>query len=350
MTMIKKTGKVLNIVLRTAPIIVAAAIVAVITLTVTQKNYKNISLIIDGTRRDIKTCEVSVKDILDENQVKIYTNDTVEPALDDSVKNNSSITITRAVPVCITYGDTIMSVCTNAQTVSEVISAADIKLGDKDRVKPELTDIVQKDMDIDIVKVEEKIESRTEPIAYGTLTKLDPMLEQGKRRIEKAGDPGIKQIDEKVVYENGQEVERTVESSKVLKEPSDEVTVIGDMKYVIASRSGGARMYYTKKINMRATSYTSNKACTGKSPGDKGFGITATGTKARRVEGGYSTVAVDPRVIPLGTKLYVEDYGLAIAEDIGGAVKGHKIDLYFEPYEMGKGLWSVHNVNVYILK
>ena len=59
------------------------------------------------------------------------------------------------------------------------------------------------------------------------------------------------------------------------------------------------------------------------------YGITSTGVRAERNPNGYSTIAVDPRVIPLGTKLYVDGYGYAIAEDIGGAIKGNHIDLFF---------------------
>ena len=86
---------------------------------------------------------------------------------------------------------------------------------------------------------------------------------------------------------------------------------------------------YTDSLRMRATAYTADYASTGKGPGDSGFGITASGTVAKRNKGSYSSVAVDPRVIPLGTKLYVEGYGYAIAEDTGGAIKGNSIDLFF---------------------
>jgi 3D (Asp-Asp-Asp) domain-containing protein len=100
---------------------------------------------------------------------------------------------------------------------------------------------------------------------------------------------------------------------------------------------------------MKATAYTSDYASTGKSPGDYGFGRTATGTQARRNPNGFSSIAVDPRVIPYGTKLYVEGYGYAIAEDTGGAIKGNIIDVYFNSAGECSN-WGVRYVNVYILK
>ncbi len=101
---------------------------------------------------------------------------------------------------------------------------------------------------------------------------------------------------------------------------------------------------------MSATAYDLSYASTGKRPGDRYYGITASGTTARP-----GTVAVDPRVIPLGTKLYVEsldgtsDYGFAIAEDKGSAIKGKKIDLFFNSNRSAMN-FGRRNVKVYILK
>ena len=100
---------------------------------------------------------------------------------------------------------------------------------------------------------------------------------------------------------------------------------------------------------MKASAYDLSFASTGKRPGQRGYGITASGTTARP-----GTVAVDTRVIPLGTKLYVEsldatsDYGFAIAEDTGGAIKGNRIDLFY-PSNADAIRFGRRNVKVYIL-
>ncbi len=95
---------------------------------------------------------------------------------------------------------------------------------------------------------------------------------------------------------------------------------------------------------------TASFADTGKRPGDSGFGITATGATVRK-----GIIAVDPRVIPLGTRVYVEvlgsaaDYGYAVAADVGGAIKGNKIDVYLTSTG-AVNAWGVKKVKVYVLK
>ena len=113
--------------------------------------------------------------------------------------------------------------------------------------------------------------------------------------------------------------------------------------------SRGEENRYTKQLRVRATAYTADAASTGKGPDDPYLGITATGARAKRNPNGYSTIAVDPRIIPLGTKVWVDGYGYAIAEDVGGAIKGNKIDLYFDSSsEMWD--WGARNVDIYILR
>ncbi len=111
---------------------------------------------------------------------------------------------------------------------------------------------------------------------------------------------------------------------------------------------------YVKCIDMKATAYCLCRKCCGKSPNSSGYGVTASGLKI--VPGNnMKVIAVDPKVIPLGTKVYVQglyganDYGYAVAADTGGAIKNKKIDLYMDTHQMALN-WGVKNVKVYILE
>lgn len=104
------------------------------------------------------------------------------------------------------------------------------------------------------------------------------------------------------------------------------------------NNNGNNGLNYSRVINMNATAYSPDPAENG------GYSVTALGTPLRR-----GVVAVDRRVIPLGTKLYIEGYGYARAEDTGGAIKGNKIDLLFNTKAECRN-FGRRNVKVYILK
>lgn len=95
-------------------------------------------------------------------------------------------------------------------------------------------------------------------------------------------------------------------------------------------------MTSVKKMKVEATAYS-------------GDGVTATGAKTKREPDGESTIAVDPSVIPLGSKVYVENYGYAIAADTGGAIKGNIIDLFMDS-ESECIKWGRRKVNLYIIE
>jgi len=103
---------------------------------------------------------------------------------------------------------------------------------------------------------------------------------------------------------------------------------------VYASR-GGDSITYKKNLKCTATAYSNDLN-------------TATGRKPVRNEGGLSTIAVDPSVIPLGSKVYVDGYGYAIAADTGGAIKGNKIDLYLNSSSECFS-WGRRGVNVLLV-
>ena len=222
-----------------------------------------------------------------------------------------------------------------------------IVLNDEDKIIPLKSQPLKSGLQVKITRVNTDILQETKAIDFATEIKSSNELDKGVKKVIQTGKTGEKVITSSVVYENGKEVSRNLVSEEFKSQPVKEIIALGTTSVYSPSRGGD--ISYTQKLNVRATAYTADLNCTGKGPGDPALGITSTGVRAKRNANGYSTVAVDPRVIPLGTKLWVDGYGLAIAEDIGGAIKGNHIDLYFSSSnEMWN--WGSRNVSIYIVK
>ncbi len=118
-------------------------------------------------------------------------------------------------------------------------------------------------------------------------------------------------------------------------------------KEVLASRDERPKLMPTgtKILFCTITAYTAGYESTGKRPGDPAYGITSIGIRA--LQG--VTVAVDPRVIPYGSKLYIPGVGFRVAEDTGGAIVGNHVDVYYESLSFAQEFGVKHNVPVYIL-
>lgn len=97
-----------------------------------------------------------------------------------------------------------------------------------------------------------------------------------------------------------------------------------------------------------ATGYTAGYESTGKRPGHPQYGITFSGVKVRRDL--YSTIAADPRTFPIGSILFIPGYGYGVVADTGSAIKGNKIDLYYETVQDVFQQWGKKEVEVYIVE
>ncbi|NPV87924.1 peptidoglycan-binding protein [Coprothermobacteraceae bacterium] len=148
---------------------------------------------------------------------------------------------------------------------------------------------------------------------------------QGKVVVLDPGQPTIKKQTWQVTLVDGKTVSKKLVNEVLVREGTTKVVALGQGVY----RGQAVEML------MIATAYTAGE------PGVNHW--TATGTRVR-----YGIVAVDPKVIPLGTRLYVEGYGYAVAADTGGAIKGNRIDLYFNTREECIK-WGRRLVKVYVL-
>ena len=103
-------------------------------------------------------------------------------------------------------------------------------------------------------------------------------------------------------------------------------------------------------VKVTATGYTAGYESTGKKPGHPQYGITYSGVKVKRDKNKVSTIAADPNVFPLGSILYIPDYGYGIVADTGSAIKGEKIDLYFATTKQVFKEWGKKDVEVQVIK
>lgn len=270
----------------------------------------------------------TVGDVLDRNQVRLEAVDSVEPSMDTAVKKNMQIIVTRAFSVEVTADGVTREIKTTPVTVKEAIALAGFALGEKDIVKTLPETMVVPEQEIEVIRVTQKEITQDEEMPYQVEKTTDSTLEKGLTRTLKSGKNGVARNTTLVTYYNGQEAKREIVKMETLVQPVNKVIAMGDITSV--SR-GGQRLDFKEALFMEATAYTYTGS------------HTATGNNPA-----VGMVAVDPTVIPLGSKMYIEGYGYAWAADTGGLVKGNVIDVFLEEHSQCVN-WGRKTVKVYIL-
>jgi uncharacterized protein YabE (DUF348 family) len=303
---------------------------------------KQITIAVDGKEYKVTTFSSSYAEVLENENIKVGSKDKAVPGLDSKVENGSTLNITRAVNVKVAVDGTSLTFESAAANVGEMLAAEGVKIAEQDKVTPAKDSKLQDGLEISVVRVNTTDITEVSALEFSTAYKTDNSILKGIKKVVQEGQAGEQSTVFKVTYENGEEVSRTLASTTVTKEPVEKIVATGTAVAVASSTtaSRGGDFSASKVVNMKSTAYSSLET---------GSNITASGAVAVRNTSGYSTIAVDPSVIPLGTKVYVEGYGYAIAQDTGGAIKGNIIDVYFNTMSEVNG-WGVKYVNVYILE
>ena len=305
-------------------------------------------VIYDGEDRHVVFSDATEpSQVLDEAGIELNRADIIEM---NEEGMRPEITVRRNQLIRINNGGQMMVTNSYGQTVGELLESINMPLNEGDAIDVSLDTMTYDGMELNIDRWVTVTETVTESIPYETeYVETNKML-KGDEKVVTEGVNGELKHTATVTYFNGQEVSREIIATEQTLAPVNEVIkqgtfeaekgklTIGDGVIVTAD---GEIYTYNRTMKVKATAYTHTDAGCNKT--------TATGTTVH-----WGTVAVDPRDIPYGTKMFIVSndgkfvYGLSAAEDCGGSIKGNRVDLYM-PTTKQCFSFGVRNCTIYFL-
>lgn len=316
----------------------------------------------DGTFHVLSAHEVSVKnngvikkiivsggtvaDALKQAGVKLGENQISVPSASTEIKSDTDIVILNAKKVSLTADGKTQNVLLPYGKVGESIILAGIRLSQDDILSVDRNTKVEDITELSIKRVIYKNVSVTEAVPFESKKENSDEIDLGDSKLKTKGVDGEKLVTKRVKYIDGEKDDEKVISEKITQKPVDEVTLVGTKGAASADGAGtftdenGVKVSYSYKLTGSGTAYTAPAGA-----------LTASGHEV--YEGG---VAVNPALIPYGSKLYIEttdgsfSYGYATAIDTGGALMDGSaiVDLFYfsldDCYSFGR-----RDVNVYVL-
>lgn len=291
-----------------------ALIIVALVITGFVWGQKRVQIIDNGQVVYINTFKSDPNKILQSAGISLADKDEYRLSTSE-VADGTKICVYRAIPVKLTYQGRSEIMISGKPTVGEFLTDLGIDTSSI-RVTPALETEITYGMAVKVVVQTEQIVQREVAEAFTIVREPDPFLEKGMEEIIQYGENGVKNCMVKEFFDDGVKVGEEILDETIVEPARPQIVKVGARDTIETSR--GAMRFREAKY-MEATAYLPTD-------GD-GRGITASGLMAR-----HGIVAVDPRVIPLGTRVYVPGYGVALAADTGGAIIGDCIDLCMEDY------------------
>ncbi len=274
----------------------------------TQMNTITITLA-SGYELTVLTNKANVSEILEENNIVLDANEKTTPNLDEKITSEKTIII-------------------SDKSIQEIQVAKVSENG----IETTLEEILD-----NYSPITEKIVTEEVPIPFETITKdVSNSSENTKNKVIRQGEEGIKQITYKIKYKNNEELERTILSENIIKEPIDKIVQVQSN---ITSRSSASSRNSSGTTIFKVTAYCPCAKCCGKFAS----GYTASGTKATPGR----TVAASSQ-FAFGTKLLINGTTYTV-EDRGGAITGNKIDIYCSTHAEALA-WGIKYLPVQVVK
>ncbi len=279
---------------------------------------KDVVIVDGGNETKVTTSRVHVEELLAEQKINLRVGDRISQPLDSVLRDGDVISIERGKTIHLTVDGVTKTIYSCEDVLGKAIAESGIVVNELDEMIPAAETAVTEGMKASLVRVCVKEETYTETIEPTTVIKPKYDAKANHSVVMSEGKAGSQEVTYKITTRDGVETNREVVRKTILAESVDRVVEKGiqGAKVVAASAS---ELKVKQVIDCSATAYTAYNGAR-----------TASGKVAA-----YGIVAVDPRVIPMGSKLYIEAqdgswvYGYAIAGDTGGAIKGKKVDLFY---------------------
>lgn len=328
-----KNFKILNS--KKIKLLVLMSLILSLTLGAYLYTGEKVALNVDGEAMEVVTYSKTVEDLIEKEEIQFDEGAYINVPLEAEIEKDMDLEIVNPKTYILREKDDLKRVRSIHETVEEVLEDLEVELGDLDYVEPASTTKLEENDTINVFRVKETEEVKEIEIPFEKKQEKTSKLFKGQEKLDQKGEKGIKEEHIKKRYVNGELINKEIVKEEVTKEKKDHIVLIGTKEKpkpkpkpkqtasrgLSGSRSQGSSSgSVSRTLTMSATAYTDNVSSQG-----KWVGQTATGMTPRR-----GVVAVDPNVIPLGTRLYIQGYGNAIAGDTGGAIKGNRIDLFFD--------------------
>ncbi len=292
-----------------------------------------------GEEQTISLAKGTVEEVLNRTGITLAENQSVTPSLNTVITGDMNIYVYNSKNIELTTNGTEMTVKAPEGTVENALNILGYENTDDDILNVDKNAQIEDDMKITLKKVTYVDEKSTEKISYKTVEKDSDDIMTGESEVSQKGVDGEKEVTKRCKYIDGKYDSTKVIDEKVTKEPVDKIVLNGTKRGTITDTSG-APVSYSYMVSGSGTAYTA-------APG----ALTATGVPV--YEGG---VAVNPAIIPYGSKLYIEAadgshvYGYATAIDTGGALMDGSaiVDLFYFSYDDCVN-FGRRDVNVYVL-
>lgn len=285
--------------MKNAKILKASAVAGILSIGLLSGAYsileKDITLVIRGEEKSVSTFKSNVKEVLEEQKVKYDSNDIINADLDEKLKDG---------------------------------------------------------MSVEVIDVKEETVKESKEVPFEVEIVDDANLDKGSTKVDKEGKVGKNELIYTVTYHNNKVVDKKFVKELVSVEPENKIVKKGTKVEVKVASSrgessrGNANMISTNKVstNTNTNSNTKGKYMKVVATAYTGDSVTSTGSKPR-----WGTIAVDPSVIPYGTKVYIPQFDMTfIAEDTGSAIKGNKIDIFMND-EGDVYNWGRKTIDIYIV-